>query len=126
MVGRARGAKAPSHARLLDMAAARSRRDGIHGLAVAGLMKDAGLTYGGFYRHFDSREQLVAEAAQRALSQGSAWTIAAGQLGGERGYTAPVDGHPRTCDPENPRAGCGVARAPRGAAPARRAAPGTS
>jgi TetR/AcrR family transcriptional repressor of nem operon len=51
-------------------------------------MKEAGLTHGGFYRHFDSREHLVAEAAQRALSQGSTWTIAAAQLGGQRGYAA--------------------------------------
>jgi TetR/AcrR family transcriptional regulator, transcriptional repressor for nem operon len=53
-------------------------RDGIDGLAVAELMQEAGLTHGGFYRHFRSRDQLVAEAAQRALSQGSEWTIAAG------------------------------------------------
>jgi AcrR family transcriptional regulator len=52
--------------------------DGIEGLTVADLMKEAGLTHGGFCRHFDSQEQLVAEAAQRALTQGSEWTVAAG------------------------------------------------
>ena len=73
-MGTSRAAKAASHDRILDIAAARIRRDGIDGLSVAELMKEAGLTHGGFYRHFDSREHLVAEAAQRALSQGSAWT----------------------------------------------------
>src|SRR5260370_465656 len=69
----------------------------------------AGLTHGGFYRHFDSREHLVAEAAQRALSQGSAWTIAAAKLGGQRGYTALVDGYLSTWHRDHPESGCGVA-----------------
>ena len=55
-------------------------------------MKEAGLAHGGFYRHFDSREHLVAEAAQRALSQGSTWAMATGQLGGRRGLPRLVDG----------------------------------
>ena len=62
-MGTSRAAKAASHDRILDIAAARIRRDGIDRLAVAEIMKEAGLTHGGFYRHFDSREQLVAEAA---------------------------------------------------------------
>jgi TetR/AcrR family transcriptional repressor of nem operon len=83
-VGRSQAAKAESHDRILDIAAARIRRDGIDSLGVAELMKEAGLTHGGFYRHFNSREHLVAEAARRALSQGSEPTMAAGQLGGRR------------------------------------------
>jgi TetR/AcrR family transcriptional regulator, transcriptional repressor for nem operon len=108
-VGTSQAAKAASHDRILDIAAARIRRDGIDGLAVAELMKEAGLTHGGFYRHFDSREHLVAEAAQRALTQGSAWTIAAARLGGQRGYTALVDGYLSTRHRDHPEAGCGVA-----------------
>jgi TetR/AcrR family transcriptional repressor of nem operon len=108
-VGTSQAAKAASHDRILDIAAARIRRDGIGSLAVAELMKEAGLTHGGFYRHFDSREHLVAEAAQRALSQGSAWTIAAARLGGQRGYTALVDGYLSTRHRDHPESGCGVA-----------------
>ena len=78
-------------------------------LAVAELMKEAGLTHGGFYRHFDSREHLVAEAAQLALSHGSAWTIASARLGGQRGYTALVDGYLSTRHRDHPESGCGVA-----------------
>jgi len=73
-VGASQAAKAASHDRILDIAAARIGRDGIDRLAVADLMKEAGLTHGGFYRHFDSRGHLVTEAAQQALSQGSAWS----------------------------------------------------
>ena len=68
-MGTSQEAKAASHDRILDIAAARIRRDGTGSLTVAELMKEAGLTHGGFYRHFESREQLVAEAAQRALTR---------------------------------------------------------
>jgi TetR/AcrR family transcriptional regulator, transcriptional repressor for nem operon len=78
-------------------------------LSVAELMKEAGLTHGGFYRHFESREQLVAEAAQRALSQGSAPAMAAAQLGGRRGYTALVDGYLSARHRDHPESGCAVA-----------------
>ena len=108
-MGTSQAAKAASHDRILDIAAARIRRDGIDSLAVAELMQEAGLTHGGFYRHFDSREHLVAEAAQRALRQGSAPTIAAGQLGGQRGYTALVDGYLSARHRDHPESGCGVA-----------------
>ena len=108
-MGTSQAAKAASHDRILDIAAARIRRDGIDGLAVAELMKDAGLTHGGFYRHFGSREHLIAEAAQRALTQGSAWTIASAELGGQRGYTALIDGYLSTWHRDHPESGCGVA-----------------
>ncbi len=72
-------------------------------------MKEAGLAHGGFFRHFDSREHLVAEAAQRALSQGSTWTMATGQLGGRRGFTRLVDGYHSAWPRDYPESGCGVA-----------------
>ena len=108
-MGTSQAAKAATHDRILDIAAARIRRDGINGLTVAELMNEAGLTHGGFYRHFDSREQLIAEAAQRALTQGSAWTIAAGQVGGQPGFAALIDGYLSTRHRDHPEAGCGVA-----------------
>ncbi len=108
-MGTSQAAKAVSHGRILDIAAARIRRDGIDSLAVANLMKEAGLSHGGFYRHFDSREHLVAEAAQRALTQGSEPTIAAGQLGGHQGYTKLIDGYLSPRHRDHPEAGCGVA-----------------
>jgi TetR/AcrR family transcriptional repressor of nem operon len=108
-VGTSRAAKAANHDRILDIAAALIRRDGVDSLGVVELMKAAGLTHGGFYRHFDSREQLVAEAAQRALSQGSTWTVASGQLGGPRGFAKLVDGYLSAWHRDHPESGCGVA-----------------
>ena len=108
-MGTSQAAKAASHDRILDIAAALIRRDGVDSLSVAELMKEAGLTHGGFYRHFESREHLVAEAAQRALSQGSAPAMAAAQLGGQRGYTALVDGYLSAHHGDHPESGCAVA-----------------
>lgn len=53
-----------THARILDVAARALRRDGFAGVGVAGVMKDAGLTHGGFYAHFTSREALLVEAIE--------------------------------------------------------------
>jgi TetR/AcrR family transcriptional repressor of nem operon len=72
-------------------------------------MKQAGLTHGGFYRHFDSREALVAEATERALSQGSARAVAAADLGGKRGYIAVVNGYLSAQHRDHPETGCAVA-----------------
>ena len=55
-----------SHARIVDVAAKSIRRAGHRGVGVADIMKEAGLTHGGFYAHFDSREALVIEAMAKA------------------------------------------------------------
>jgi TetR/AcrR family transcriptional repressor of nem operon len=69
-MGHSKAKKAESHDRVVQVAAARFRETGVDGIGVADLMKDAGLTHGGFYRHFSSREELVAEAIERALRDG--------------------------------------------------------
>lgn len=58
--------KQATHDRIVDAAARAIRRSGYNGTGVAEIMKDAGLTHGGFYAHFDSREAMLAEAADRA------------------------------------------------------------
>src|SRR5260221_8275426 len=58
---------AASRERILDAAARRFRERGLDGIGVADLMKDAGFTHGGFYAHFDSKEDLMAQACARAL-----------------------------------------------------------
>ncbi|MBP6900243.1 MAG: TetR/AcrR family transcriptional regulator [Burkholderiaceae bacterium] len=60
------GRKELSHERILDVAARAIRRAGYHGVGVADIMKEAGLTHGGFYAHFASRNALLAEALQHA------------------------------------------------------------
>jgi TetR/AcrR family transcriptional repressor of nem operon len=57
--------KEKTRARVMELAAARIRADGLAGLGVAGIMAEAGLTHGGFYAHFPSREALLAAAVDR-------------------------------------------------------------
>lgn len=61
--------KEATHDRIVDAAARAIRRSGYNGTGVADIMKDAGLTHGGFYAHFSSREAMLAEAADRAGSE---------------------------------------------------------
>jgi AcrR family transcriptional regulator len=58
-----------SHERILDAAARAVRRAGVAGVGVADVMKEAGLTHGGFYAHFASRDVLLAEALEHAGGQ---------------------------------------------------------
>ncbi len=58
--------KEATHDRIVEVAARAIRRTGYGGASVADIMKDAGLTHGGFYAHFASREAMLAEAADRA------------------------------------------------------------
>jgi len=71
-MGHSRAEKADSHERIVKVAADLFRELGVDGVGVADLMQCAGLTHGAFYRHFDSRADLVAEAVERALKDGSA------------------------------------------------------
>ena len=64
--------KHETHERIVDVAARAIRRYGYAGVGVADVMKEAGLTHGGFYAHFDSREGMLAEAADRAGADGMA------------------------------------------------------
>ena len=69
-MGHSRANKRQHHEQIVGVAASRFREDGIDRVGVADLMHDAGLTHGGFYRHFESRDELVAEAVERALHDG--------------------------------------------------------
>jgi len=61
--------KEATHERIVEAAARAIRRTGYDGTGVADIMKGAGLTHGGFYAHFASREAMLAEAADRAGSE---------------------------------------------------------
>jgi TetR/AcrR family transcriptional regulator, transcriptional repressor for nem operon len=58
--------KEATHERIVEAASRAIRRSGYGGTGVADIMKEAGLTHGGFYAHFSSREAMLAEAADRA------------------------------------------------------------
>jgi TetR/AcrR family transcriptional repressor of nem operon len=111
-VGSSQAAKAESHQRIVTAASRRIRRDGISNVAVAELMKEAGLTHGGFYRHFDSREELVAEAVDAALAQGSERVQAGAKRGGPEALEAIIDGYLSPLHRDKPETGCAVAALP--------------
>jgi len=58
-----------SHRRIVEAAARLVRERGIEGTGVADVMAAAGLTHGGFYRHFDGKEALMAAALEEAFDQ---------------------------------------------------------
>jgi len=58
-----------THARIVETAAKAIRRSGYSGTGVADIMKEAGLTHGGFYAHFPSRDDMLAEAANHAAAE---------------------------------------------------------
>lgn len=61
--------KVKTHRRIVRNASRQLRAKGLNGPAVATLMRAAGLTHGGFYRHFGSRNDLVAEAVEESLQE---------------------------------------------------------
>lgn len=80
--------KEVTHERIVATAARAIRRGGFNGVGVADIMKEAGLTHGGFYAHFSSRNALLAEALERA-GQDSAASVKQGiETGQARGSSA--------------------------------------
>lgn len=59
---------AENRRRIVDTAGALFRERGFNGIGVADLMKEAGLTHGGFYGHFGSKDDLAAEAVATAMA----------------------------------------------------------
>ena len=88
------------------------RRDGIPSVGVAELMNEAGLTHGGFYRHFESRDDLVAEAVHTALARGFEPVRAAAKRGGPEAVAAIIDMYLSRRHRDRPETGCAVAALP--------------
>ena len=64
---RSKTGKANTHSKIVSVAAKRFRERGINGIGVADVMKEAGTSVGGFYKHFESRDDLVIEALAEAF-----------------------------------------------------------
>jgi TetR/AcrR family transcriptional repressor of nem operon len=73
----AKGHKDATRRRIVSVAAQQLRKDGLAATGVAGLMACAGLTHGGFYSHFASKDKLIEEALRAAIHQADAWLAAA-------------------------------------------------
>jgi TetR/AcrR family transcriptional regulator, transcriptional repressor for nem operon len=72
-MGHSRRDKQTTHERIVRVAAKRFRERGLEGIGVADLMKEAGVTVGGFYKHFGSRDELVVEALATAFKDLDVW-----------------------------------------------------
>src|SRR5271156_2268199 len=59
--------KAEIHQKIVKDASRRVRAEGITGAAVSAVMRDAGLTHGGFYKHFGSKDELLMESLSEAF-----------------------------------------------------------
>jgi TetR/AcrR family transcriptional regulator, transcriptional repressor for nem operon len=71
-MGHSQAEKAQNRERILNQAARQIREGGLESLSVGTLMESVNLTHGGFYGHFASRSELIAQALERALHQGEA------------------------------------------------------
>jgi TetR/AcrR family transcriptional repressor of nem operon len=59
--------KLETHQKIVKDASRRVRAEGLNGAAVAAVMKDAGLTHGGFYKHFGSKDDLLLESLREGF-----------------------------------------------------------
>ena len=101
--------KQETHARIVKKASVRLREKGAHGIGVADLMKEAGLTHGGFYAHFDSREALVIEAFAYAMDRSTErWRKVAEQTAPDKRLATIVENYLTPLHRDDPGHGCAV------------------
>jgi TetR/AcrR family transcriptional regulator, transcriptional repressor for nem operon len=102
--------KIETHEKIVKDASRRVRAEGLNGAAVAAVMRDAGLTHGGFYKHFASKDELLVES----LKEGFRETIdtlvrAAEQSSPGEAWRAIVKAYLRSEMCEHPEHGCPLA-----------------
>ncbi len=90
----ARNHKAATHEKILKGAITRLKENGSAGIAIADLMEEAGLTHGGFYAHFKSRDALIEESFRDALdTTARRWRARAEKAQPGEGLAAIVNGY---------------------------------
>jgi TetR/AcrR family transcriptional repressor of nem operon len=101
--------KQETHDRIVKKASVRLREKGAHGIGVADLMKEAGLTHGGFYAHFDSREALVIEAFGYAMDRGmDHWRKITDEVAPEKRLALIAEAYLSALHRDNPGHGCSI------------------
>jgi TetR/AcrR family transcriptional regulator, transcriptional repressor for nem operon len=106
-VRKSREEAAQTRKRIVTAAAGGFRKHGIAASGLNDLMKAAGLTHGGFYKHFGSRDDLIAEAVDRAFAD-SQEAVAAVTEGTDDRLAAFVNWYVSDEHRDNPASGCGV------------------
>ena len=101
--------KQETHDRIVRKASVRLREKGAHGIGVADLMKEAGLTHGGFYAHFDSREALVIEAFAFAMNRSMEhWRKISGEVAPEKRLALIAESYLSALHRDDPGHGCSI------------------
>ena len=101
--------KQETHAKIVKKAAVLLREKGAHGIGVADLMKEAGLTHGGFYAHFESREALVIEAFAYAMDRSTErWRKIAEQTPPDKRLQTIIQSYLTPVHRDDPGHGCAV------------------
>jgi TetR/AcrR family transcriptional repressor of nem operon len=105
-MGHSRAEKTETHKRIVKIASKRFREEGLTGVGISELMKEAGLTVGGFYKHFDSRDKLVTEAISSAFGGWKRRVDAAASGGPALSYARLIDEYLNEVHRDNPGTGC--------------------
>ena len=105
-MGHSQADKAQSRQRILDAAALQLRELGLSGVSIGDLMKSAKLTHGGFYGHFSSRDDLIAEAFEKALRDGEESSIRSSK--GPRTLKSFLNSYLSKTHRDNPGTGCAI------------------
>lgn len=95
--------------RILDAAAQLFRERGFDGIGVADLMKEVGLTHGGFYGHFSSKDDLIAQASARELARSLAQLSEVGEDASGDRLAAVAAAYLAKTHRDNPGQGCVLA-----------------
>jgi TetR/AcrR family transcriptional regulator, transcriptional repressor for nem operon len=107
-MGYSQNQKLRTHERIVRTAAKRFREKGLAGVAIADLMKEIGLTVGGFYKHFDSRDDLVTESLKAATGPWQKQLSAAESGGPPLTYDSLVSSYLSAVHRDHPGTGCPV------------------
>jgi TetR/AcrR family transcriptional repressor of nem operon len=102
--------KVEVHRKIVKDASQRVRAEGLNGAAVAAVMRDTGLTHGGFYKHFASKDALLMESLREGFREiAETWVHAAKQSSKKAAWKAIVRAYlsPEHC--EHPEHGCPLA-----------------
>lgn len=102
-------AQAAQNRELIEATSSRLMREqGIHGVSVADLMQAAGLTHGGFYGHFESKDALAAEVCDKAFAESlERWQTRVARAGSATaGRDAIVAAYLRSAHRDQPGSGC--------------------
>jgi TetR/AcrR family transcriptional repressor of nem operon len=105
-MGHSQSEKKSNHERIVRTAAKRLREKGLEAVAIADVMKEVGLTVGGFYKHFDSRDDLVVEALRAASAPWQSPVQPAASAGASVSLAGFIDEYLSEKHRDRPGSGC--------------------